>query len=156
MVCYTSCALAFGLIAASVFTTLGTHRYVLASKFVASLNDEQRKVYEKVVMLRLRLYLQGLAVGLLLGLIFLYLTRKTRKITDLQTMCAFILIVLGTQYFFYMLAPKKTVMADHMTSQDSISKWYAINRYMSKMYHIGFLVGFTGYCLLSYAVVKKK
>lgn len=159
MVCYISCALAFGLIGASVFTTLSTHKKVLISDFMTTLNDEQRQTYEEISIYRLRLFLSGLAAGLILGFIYLYLSRNLKKITDLQTMCTFLLIVLGTQYFFYILAPKKKVMADVMTSQESIKEWYKINSYMSKMYHLGFLFGFIGYCILAYGVTygaKKK
>ena len=153
MVCYLSCTIASGFIFASLFTMFATKKTMLANDLRQSLTPEQDAVYKTIVEERTRLYLHGLVIGLLLGVVYLYITRE-KKDKLIHRLCLFTLIVMGTQYFYYTLMPKKRWMLDFLDSKEANQKWLEMYKYMKYQYHIGFLFGIVGYTILAYGLCK--
>lgn len=154
MVCYLSCSLAFALIGASVFTVINTHKKVLISDFVKTLDAPQRKVYDEIATYRLKIYVQGMILGLLLAGLYMSVVDK-KSSSETSKVCMFILITMATQYFYYTFTPKPKYMIDYLKTPESVKAWHSVGKHMSKMYHIGFVVGLIGYCLLAYGFGKE-
>lgn len=154
MVCYLSCTIASGFIFASLFTMFATKKTMLANDLRSILTPEQDEMYKSIVEERTRLYLHGLVIGLLLGVIYLYLTRKDKNLT--RRLCVFTLITMGAQYFYYTLIPKKRWMLDYLDTKEANQKWLEMYKYMKYQYHLGFLFGIVGYTILAYGLCRDK
>ena len=151
MVCTTSLVLSLALLGASIATTFNTKGMALKSEFAKTLTKEQMDIYESIIEHRMALYYQGLIVGLVFGAVYISGSEK-KEIASKVAM--FALIVLGVQYMYYMIAPKGQWMLDHITTQEQASKWLDIYQYMSKMWHMGFLMALLGSTLGCYAYLK--
>lgn len=154
MVCYLSCTIASGFIFASLFTMFATKKTMLANDLRSILTPEQDEMYKSIVEERTRLYLHGLVIGLLLGIIYLYLSRKDKNLT--QRLCVFTLIAMGAQYFYYTMIPKKRWMLDYLDTKEANQKWLEMYKYMKYQYHLGFLFGIVGYTILAYGLCRDR
>ena len=94
------CLLGFGFLGASFMTSLAKENPVLFQEFEASLNENQRDLYQIIKRQRLRLYLTGVALGTILALAYLYFNPSKNL---MATVCLFAAIAWGFTYFYYML-----------------------------------------------------
>ena len=148
------CLIASIFIAASIYTTLSAKVCTPCVQFEASLNAEQLSMYKKVMEERQRIYIMGLVLGILFAFLFLYFNRHS--LNPLKHGCVFVAITMTTQFFFYMLSPKKYGMISILKDPEQYKKWHAVHRYMQTRYYLGALLGMAGYFLFSYNLCESK
>ena len=86
---------------------------------------------------RLNIYIQGMLLGLVFG--FLYLHAVGEK--DISRACMFAVIVLGTNYFYYILKPKSDYMVKHLETKEQRLAWLDIYKEMQFRCKMGFVIG---------------
>ena len=118
----------------------------LFSKFMNTLNDDQKNIYFKIIRERTMLYIGGMILGMVLGFIYLF----TNKRSGLN-ICAFITIVFVTQIVFYKVYPKSTYMLYHLDDSKQVSAWTDIYTYMKKIYMLSFIFAIIAYILIGYS-----
>ncbi len=155
MVCSTSLILALGLMGASVATSLSSRSLALKSEFAKTLNDEQRKAYLEVIDERMSLYTQGLAVGLIAGALYMAMLPQNKREPTPAVIGSFALIVLGVQFLYYMLSPKKKWMLNIVRTEEQTKKWLEIYRYMSLRWYSGMAMGLAGALVGCYGCLRK-
>ncbi len=153
MVCSTALTLAMGLVGASLATTFSTRALALKSEFAASLSEDQLKIYREIVNRRMSLYLQGFVIGILAGVMYLSTLKDVRPTP--MVLGTFTVIVLGSQYLYYILMPKSKWMLDNVSTPEQAQKWLAIYRYMSMRWHMGLLLGLLGAVAGCYGCLKQ-
>lgn len=151
MVCNTSCVLAIGLITASLFTMLTPEKMSLQQKYESLLSESQREKYKTIRDERLRIYLMGFVVGLLIAFGIVWYLKKSL----FTNICLVGAIVFVVNYFFYVFYPKSAYMITDLDDKEDREAWLAIYKHMTFMYHIGFVFGILGAMLLCYALYKK-
>jgi uncharacterized membrane protein len=128
-----------GLLGASIaipITTCGS-----CSEFKESLSLEQQVKYKQVTKKRFRNYIVGLLIGIVFAAIYYYFF--CRNNLSYGNSCIIISILLGTQYLYYMLAPKSYII-NELTNDDQRKKWLVVHKTMMFRYHLGFVLGVLG------------
>ena len=92
---------------------------------------------------RLSLYFSGMLLGILIGLIYLFYTKKSER-----SICIFIIIVFLTKIIVYKGYPKSTYMLYHLDRKDQVSAWTDIYTYMKKIWMLSFVFAIISYVLL--------
>ncbi len=155
MVCSTSLILAFGLLGASVATSLSSRSLALKSEFARTLSDDQRRAYIEIIDERMTLYMQGLAVGLIAGALYITMLPPAQRTASPAVLGAFALITLGVQYLYYMLSPKTKWMLNIVKTEEQTKKWLEIYRYMSTRWFSGMAMGLAGALVGCYGCLRK-
>lgn len=146
-VCDFACLVATGLFASKIYLMVNyTGNNRLMTDFDALLNKKQKELYRKIIKERLRLYIQGMILGLVLG--FIYLNVVNHKATGRA--CLFTVIVLGTNYFYYMLAKKTDYMVPHLKTRKQREAWLAIYKNMQYRCKMGFVLGVVSFMLFGF------
>jgi uncharacterized membrane protein YjfL (UPF0719 family) len=150
MVCITNCALGVALIIATIITSLASKSDPVFQNYLRTLDPKQIYSLEEISNNRASLYLQGTILGVILIILLTVLGYK--QLSPFTNGCTFVVIVLLTQYFYYILMPKKDWMLNHLKTQDQIKGWLSVYRHMSLRWHFGLVIGLIGYFLLGRGV----
>ena len=142
-VCDLACLIATGLFGGKIYLMINHNKTKLLNNFDALLTNQQRERYRRIMKERLTIYIHGMIIGLLLG--FLYLTRTPEKNTGRA--CLFTVIVLGTNYLYYMLKKKSDYMVPHLETKEQRIAWLNIYREMQYRCKMGFVLGIVSFML---------
>lgn len=145
MVCGISCSIAIVFIVAMIYFYTASYTSQVAEKYQATLSSDKLQTYKKVVAERSKLAYQGYALGLLLSGFYLLLHRNRNiKLSNTSMICIVVAIMFLTNYFYYMLSPKKMYMLNVLNSREDIDNWTKMYRDMQINYHVGLLLGVIG------------
>jgi uncharacterized membrane protein YkgB len=98
-----------------------------------------------VVAERAKLSLQGYGLGLVLSALFLwYHNYKRMRLSNVSVVCIVMATCFFTNYFYYMLSPKKQYMLEHLKTKEEIKSWLDMYRTMQFNYHMGLVLGIVG------------
>lgn len=117
------------------------------SKFVNLLNSKQVEKYNLIIHERLRIYMVGVFIGLVLGLIYLKFYGSN--------ICVFLALVFFTKIFVYHIYPKSTYMLYHLTNQEQVDAWTDIYVHMKTNWIKSIGLGLISYICIYYAFIKK-
>lgn len=153
MVCYLTCGIGVALILGTLFVNLFSHYDGgVIKKYRELLTPEQDKIYKEIVRERLRLYFVGQLLGVVLGIVYLYLSKNS---SSTSRICMFLFIITMTQYFYYTLSPKSKWMLDYLTTPEQTQAWLEVYKHMMKLYHLGLVVGIVGYFIVVKGFIEK-
>jgi len=139
MVCKTSCAIACAFMGGMLWTILNKDSNVMTA-YHDTLDADQKVLANAISRNRAWIWLKGIVIGLMFGLIYLYMFNKGSN--DFKG-CMFAAIVMGTNYMYYTLADKGTYMINHLR-QNQIDEWFSVKQMMQRNYHVGALLGVMG------------
>lgn len=145
--CYPICAIAAGLVGSQIPFLWKTKQDLVTHEFVATLDDNQRAIYQTIVEERFRIFMVGSLLGILLGIAYLWYAMRMKLHVGMRV-CVALVIFLGVPYMYYSLAPKSQWMLNHLNDQKQVNEWLDVYRFMKWRCHIGFLLGVVGYLLL--------
>lgn len=143
------CVIAFTLLVSSIIM-LFLKDENLFTTFINTLDEKQKKTYLQVIKERTNIYLSGKFIGLILGLLYLFISGNYSK----QGVCIFISITFVFQLLFYKLYPKSTYMLEHLTTSEQKIAWLDIYKYMKKIWIISVILSFIAYFLLGLGLSK--
>lgn len=135
-------------VVAMVYFYSATYSSKVAQNYESTLSPELRSHYKGIVAERSRLAYEGYGLGLILAVAFVWLQRgfagrifKREKLSSLSMVCIVVSVMFVTNYFYYMLSPKKQYMLNYLKDQNEISNWLKMYREMQFNYHTGLLCG---------------
>ena len=105
MVCISTCLFGFAFLGAMVYTMMKSKDTVTFQRFEALLTEEQKTIYADIKKERVRIYLQGLFLGIVLSFFFFVMMKNSVK-SMIQRVCLFLVVGMGTAYLYYSLYPK--------------------------------------------------
>jgi len=140
-----TCSIAIVILLSSVFMMFLKDEK-LFQRFMDTLNSEQKEIYHKIIKERLSLYFGGMLLGILIGLIYLFNTKKSNR-----SICIFIIIVFITKMVVYKGYPKSTYMLYHLNDSKQVSAWTDIYTYMKKIWMLSFIFAIISYILIGYS-----
>jgi len=158
MICGWTCFVAFMFIIGNIVFTYLMDQHPVVAQYEESLDDTQKKMYQKIVNERRNLSIQGYALGIsmsigfLLGRHFLLKSNKSLLSSSISSLCVTASITFIVQYFYYILSPKSDWMLNHITTEEQKILWVKVYRAYSHNYHASLLIGLIGAGLLGYAV----
>ena len=112
-------------------------------RFSNLLDDEQKKVYRKIIVERVKAYVSGIIAGVVAGLINYY--RNPKQSYALCTFIAIVYLVKLGVYYFY---PKSPLMLYSLKTKEQTDAWASIYEEMKRRYKISLVIGFVGYIIL--------
>ena len=145
------CFLAGVLILSQIISFFQCNRGTAYQDLLSVLDNKQMSVLEKVSNERLRLYLSGQGIGLVLGLLLLYFFRCSKQQTGklCMTGCAVVIIIYLTTYLYYQLSPKSDYLIKYLDKPVQRQAWMNMCVHMRTCHIIGLVFGFIGYYLLA-------
>ena len=138
------CLLGFALVGSMILCMFMTNKGKYNNNFEKLLDCDQKKKYKSIKKERLRIYLEGHFIGILIALLVCY----NIKLESCKKICLFLVTSIGINYLYYNLIPKRDYMLKHLNSMDQNKAWLEQYLYMKNLHKLGFLLGIIGYILI--------
>ena len=138
----TICSAAIVILLSSVFMMFLKDNNLFL-KFMNTLNNDQKEIYNKIIKERLSLYFGGMLLGIFIGLLYLFYSKKSNR-----NICIFIVIVFITKMIVYKGYPKSTYMLYHLDKKEQVDAWTDIYRNMKKIWMLSFVFAIISYILM--------
>jgi hypothetical protein len=136
--------------------SIATSQIIL--KYKSQLPENLQKIYEQITNERTRIYYQGYILGFILSLIIIginiYSDHKMLSTTSM--ICLVLATSFITNYFYYILSPKKKWMLDHIKTPDQTKAWLQMYRGMQVYYHTGLVLGIVAVGIFAHAFRSRK
>ena len=142
--CLSYCLVGSMFLGSMLMTMLANKNSKKFTTFKNLLNDDQKQIYKSVMKERANIYIQGLVLGIVVGLL---LTHNI-KLSKQNKICVFVVVSLFINHMYYVLYPKSTYMLKHLTSTEQNVAWLNIYKEMKLRCAIGVILGLIGYILL--------
>lgn len=156
------CAVAVVFITASVWMSFAVDKHALTSSFFQVIGGKDTllgKKYMSRIHERRSLYFQGLVLGALLSVLYLWTVPSAKSVSvmkhPLTVACMVSGITMLTAYFYYMLMPKQPMLVLELTNEKQRSEWANIYKTMQWNYHAGLLLGVIGVGVFGFGVAKQ-
>ena len=136
------------------------NRHHVVADYKESLDETQKKVFDKIVDERKKLAMNGYGLGIALSILLLILmaflkkskTNKSFLSYALSRICLVMATTFVVQYFYYTLTPKSMWMLDFLKSDEQKKKWLDVYKTYQYNYHLGMAIGLVGAGILGYAI----
>ena len=153
MACYLSCAISAIFIIGMIYFYNATTNNEVVMHYKRRLPTDLQNLYERIARERRKLSIQGYVLGLILSLAIIYYNVKIKatKIGNIPMVCIVLSVSFLTNYFYYMLSPKKTWMLDHINNREHIKAWLEMYKTMQYNYHLGLVLGIVGVGIFTFA-----
>lgn len=149
------CLLGTALLMSMVFVMMNKHKSGMIVEFESTLSPSQAKVYEEIKEERLKLFFKGLALGTLVGVLYLVFGSNFFASSGRWTgACIFTTIVMGVMTAFYHLSPKSKYMVEYLNNPEQTKAWNAIYTTYQTKYWWGIVLGVLGYLLIGYTLTS--
>lgn len=147
-----SCSISVVFLVATAYFYTVTSSSRVAQNYEATLTPEQKEHYKDIVSRRTRLAYEGYGLGFIISVVYIWAHRmitrsgigrmfKRKKMTALTMVCVVIAITSMTNYFYYVLSPKKQFMLSYLNDREEIERWLKMYNEMQFNYHMGLLCG---------------
>ena len=153
MPCTISCAISAMFIIGMIYMNYSVTRSQIILKYKLQLPENLQKIYEQIIHERTTIYYQGYVLGFILS-IFIILGNiySEHKILSTTSMVCLVLATsFITNYFYYILSPKKNWMLNYITTPEQTKAWLQMYRGMQVYYHTGLVLGIIAVGIFAYA-----
>lgn len=146
MVCIKSCLLATMLLTSMIVSTIAGIFIPIQNKL--DLDMRQQEIYNSIVKHRLKIFLFGLILGILIS----YSLVIKLNIDRSSKLCVFIITTIIVNTIVYTLAPKNDWILRHL-NKNQIDKWLSIYNEMKIKKIIGLSLGIVVYFYLGNSII---
>jgi len=139
-----SCAIAFILLISSVVM----HFFIdKKDDFMLTLSEDQKIKYKDIIQERLKIYIFGMILGLILGFLYIYIYSE-----DKFKVCKFVAIIMVSKLTFYYFYPKSDSMLYHLDKIEQFKAWLNIYRNYKNAWRNSLIIALISYILLSFSL----
>ena len=138
-----TCLIGFVLL----FSSIIMHFFVKKNTLMEALSPQLQKKYKSIVYERLKIYIMGMTLGIVLGLLYLYLYSG-----GIKNVCIFIVIVMSVKLTFYYFYPKSDYMLYHLQTKEQVKAWTDVYKSYKNAWKYSLIVSFISYILISYGL----
>ena len=140
----SSCLIGITFLISSIYLSIMRKDSDIFIKFMNLLNDEQKKIYSRIIIERTGIYIIGMIIGLSVALYYVLTNKK-----DNYKICKFLFIVYTIKLGFYYFYPKSPLMLYSLTTKEQVDTWADIYTEMKDRWKKSLMVGLIGYLILS-------
>lgn len=157
MACSTSCAISAIFIIGMIYMNYMVANSQIIVKYKKQLPNDLQNIYENIVKERTIIYYQGFALGfaISLAIIILNITTNHKMLSTMSMVCLVLATSFITNYFYYILSPKKNWMLDYIKTPEQTKAWLHMYRGMQTYYHSGLALGIISVGILAFAFRKQ-
>jgi len=156
--CTISCSISAIFLIGMIYMNYSIATSQIILKYKSQLPENLQKIYEQITNERTRIYYQGYILGFILSLIIIginiYSDHKMLSTTSM--ICLVLATSFITNYFYYILSPKKKWMLDHIKTPDQTKAWLQMYRGMQVYYHTGLVLGIVAVGIFAHAFRSRK
>jgi hypothetical protein len=158
MPCTVTCSISAVFLIGMIYMNYSIAKSQIILKYKSQLPENLQKIYEEITNERTTIYYQGYILGFIISLFFIignvYSEHKFLSTTSM--ICLVLATSFITNYFYYILSPKKIWMLDHIKTTDQTKAWLQMYRGMQVYYHSGLVLGIVAVGIFAYAFRCKK
>jgi hypothetical protein len=125
-------------------------------QYKAQLPDELQGIHEKITRERTKIYYQGYILGFVLSLLIILANywSNHKMLSTTSLVCLVLATSFITNYFYYILSPKKNWMLDYIKTPEQTKAWLQMYRGMQVYYHSGLVLGIIAVGVFAFAFRK--
>jgi len=138
-----SCAIAFILLISSIVMHFFIEK---KDDFMLTLSEDQKIKYKDIIHERLKIYIFGMILGLILGFLYMYIYNE-----DKFKVCKFVSIVMVSKLTFYYFYPKSDFMLYHLDKPEQVKAWTDVYRNYKNAWRNSLIIATISYILLSFS-----
>jgi hypothetical protein len=153
MACAISCMISAVFLIGMIYFYHMTDQSQIAQKYKATLSKETLAIYEKISHERMKISYEGYGLGVLLSILIIFYNIKfTRNRLRASSMvCIVVATAFITNYFYYVLYPKRDWLLNHTKTPEETQAWLAMYKGMQYNYHMGLALGIVAVGFLAFA-----
>jgi hypothetical protein len=127
-------------------------------KYKSQLPENLQKIYEQITNERTTIYYKGYVLGFLLSLLIIIVNvySEHKMLSTTSMVCLVLATSFITNYFYYILSPKKNWMLSYIKTPDQTKAWLQMYRRMQVYYHTGLVLGIIAVGIFAHAFRFKK
>lgn len=156
--CSISCSISAVFIIGMIYMNYSVANSQIILKYKSQLPENLQKIYEQIINERTTIYYQGYLLGFIFSLFIIlgnvYFDHKILSTTAM--ICLVLAISFITNYFYYILSPKKNWMLNYIKTPDQTKAWLKMYRGMQVYYHTGLVLGIIAVGIFAHAFRSKK
>ncbi len=124
-----------------------------AKNYEKQLPESLKKTYSEIVQDRTQIFYTGYMLGILFALVLIFYNVRIRKnrMKWPSMVCLTVAIAFITNYFYYVLTPKKKWMLDSITTPEQTKAWLQMYKRMQMYYHGSLVIGLISVGLITFA-----
>ena len=156
--CTISCSISAAFLIGMIYMNYAVAKSQIILKYKSQLPENLQKTYEEITNERTRIYYQGYILGFILSL-FIIATNvysDHKMLSTMSMICLVLATSFVTNYFYYILSPKKKWMLDYIKTPDQTKAWLHMYRGMQVYYHTGLVLGIIAVGIFAHAFRGKK
>jgi len=127
-------------------------------KYKSQLPENLQKTYEQITNERTMIYYQGYVLGFIFSLFIIFgnVYSDHKMLSTMSMICLVLATSFITNYFYYILSPKKKWMLNYITTSEQTNAWLQMYRGMQIYYHTGLVLGIIAVGIFAHAFRSKK
>lgn len=124
-----------------------------AKNYEKQLPESLKKTYSEIVQDRTQIFYTGYLLGILFALVLIFYNVRIRKnrMKWPSMVCLTVAVAFITNYFYYILTPKKKWMLDSITTPEQTKAWLQMYKRMQMYYHGSLVIGLISVGLITFA-----
>jgi hypothetical protein len=154
--CGLSCFISAIFIIGMTYMNYQVDKSQIILQYKAQLPDELQRMYEKITRERTKIYYQGYILGFILSLVIILANywSNHKMLSTTSLVCLVLATSFITNYFYYILSPKKNWMLDYIKTPAQTKAWLHMYRGMQVYYHSGLVLGIIAVGVFAFAFRK--
>ena len=158
MPCTISCAISAMFIIGMIYMNYSVTRSQIILKYKLQLPENLQKIYEQIIHERTTIYYQGYVLGFILSIFIILgnIYSENKILSTTSMVCLVLATSFITNYFYYILSPKKNWMLNYITTPEQTKAWLQMYRGMQVYYHTGLVLGIIAVGIFAYAFRSSK
>jgi hypothetical protein len=156
--CGISCSISAVFLIGMIYMNYSVAKSQIIVKYKSQLPEKLQKIYEEITNERTTIYYQGYALGFILSL-FIIITNVYsghKMLSTMSMVCLVLATSFITNYFYYILSPKKNWMLNYIETPDQTKLWLQMYRGMQVYYHTGLVLGIIAVSIFAHAFRSRK
>lgn len=155
-VCGLSCSVSAVFIIGMIYMNYQVYKSKIILQYKAQLPDELQGIHEKITRERTKIYYQGYILGFVLSLLIILANywSNHKMLSTTSLVCLVLATSFITNYFYYILSPKKNWMLDYIKTPEQTKAWLQMYRGMQVYYHSGLVLGIIAVGVFAFAFRK--
>ena len=145
--CTITCAISAIFLIGMIYMNYSVANSGIIMKYKSQLPENLQKIYQQG-------YILGFVLSLLIIIGNVYLGHKI--LSTMSMICLVLATSFITNYFYYILSPKKNWMLNYITTPEETQAWLKMYRGMQVYYHTGLVLGIIAIGIFAYAFRCKK
>lgn len=153
MACTISCMISFIFIVGMIYFYNITDKNEIVKHYKTFLPSDLQKRYDEISKERMKISMYGYIYGFILSLFIIFYNIRIKKVKmdSFSLVCTVMATCFLTNYFYYILSPKKDWMLNHVNSPEQVKAWLQMYREMAVNYHTGLVLGIVAVGCLAFA-----